>query len=126
MIMNSLIIKIIMLFNSINVYADGYVAQNFCQDISNTLKLASVSLLIVRLCVPIFIISMAAVDLYKTVTTGKMDELTKGLKTLAKRFAIGLIVLFLPSIINLVVNAIDKGSSDYKVCISCLDNPKNC
>lgn len=126
MIMNSLIIKTIVFINTINVYADGYVAQNFCQDISNTLKLASASLLIVRLCVPIFIIVMATMDLYKTVTTGKVDELTKGLKTLAKRFAIGLIVLFLPTIVNLVVNAIDKSSSDYKVCLSCLESPKNC
>ena len=126
MIMNSLVIKIIMFIGSINVYADEYVAQNFCHDVLTTLKLVSVFLLIIRLCVPIFIIFMGAFDLYNTVTSGKSDDLNKGIKTLGKRCIIGLIVFFIPTIINLVVNGLDKSNADYKTCLNCLNNPKNC
>ena len=126
MIMNKLLIKFFMLFNTLNVYADdGYVAQNFCSDIIKTLRLVSISVMIVRICVPIFIIVMGTMDIYNTVSSGKNDDLKKNLTTLGKRMIIGLIVFFIPTIVRLVVNGLGGNDSNYQVCVNCIDNPKN-
>ena len=127
MIMNKLLIKFFMLFNTLNVYADdGYVAQNFCSDIIKTLRLVSISVMIVRICVPIFIIVMGTMDIYNTVSSGKNDDLKKNLTTLGKRMIIGLIVFFIPTIVRLGVNGLGGNDSNYQVCVNCIDNPKNC
>lgn len=126
MIMNKLLIKFFMLFSTLNVYADGYVAQNFCSDIIKTLRLVSISVMIVRICVPIFIIVMGTMDIYNTVSSGKTDDLKKNLTTLGKRMIIGLIVFFIPTIVRLVVNGLGGNDSNYQVCVNCIDNPKNC
>lgn len=127
MIMNKLLIKFFMLFNTLNVYADdGYVAQNFCSDIIKTLRLVSISVMIVRICVPIFIIVMGTMDIYNTVSSGKNDDLKKNLTTLGKRMIIGLVVFFIPTIVRLVVNGLGGNDSNYQVCVNCIDNPKNC
>lgn len=125
MIMSNLISKFIV-FNTFNVYADEYVAQNFCQDFSKTLQLLSVFLLIIRLCVPIFIIIVGSIDIYKTVTSGKLDDLKKNLLILGKRLIIGLIVFFIPTILRLVINSFGEDNADYQICINCIDNPSNC
>ena len=126
MIMNKLLIKFFILFSTLNVYADGYVAQNFCSDIIKTLRLVSISVMIVRICVPIFIIVMGTMDIYNTVSSGKNDDLKKNLTTLGKRMIIGLIVFFIPTIVRLVVNGLGGNDSNYQVCVNCIDNPKNC
>lgn len=126
MIMNKLLIKFFILFSTLNVYADGYVAQNFCSDIIKTLRLVSISVMIVRICVPIFIIVMGTMDIYNTVSSGKTDDLKKNLTTLGKRMIIGLIVFFIPTIVRLVVNGLGGNDSNYQVCVNCIDNPKNC
>ncbi len=125
MIMSNLIFRFIK-SSIINVYADEYVAQNFCQDFSKTLQLISVFLLIIRLCVPIFIIIVGSMDIYKTVTSGKTDDLKKNLLTLGKRLVIGLIVFFIPTIVRLVVNSLGEDNADYQICINCIDNPSKC
>lgn len=125
MIMSNLIFKFIV-FNTFNVYADEYVAQNFCHDFSKTLQLLSVFLLIIRLCVPIFIIIVGSIDIYKTVTSGKLDDLKKNLLILGKRLIIGLIVFFIPTILRLVINSFGEDNADYQICINCIDNPSNC
>lgn len=127
MIMNRLLIKFFMLFNTLNVYADdGYVAQNFCSDIIKTLRLVSISVMVVRICVPMFIIIMGTLDIYNTVSSGKNDDLKKNLTTLGKRMIIGLIVFFIPTIVRLVVNGLGGNDSNYQVCVNCIDNPRNC
>lgn len=127
MIMNRLLIKFFMLFNTLNVYADdGYVAQNFCSDIIKTLRLVSISVMIVRICVPMFIIIMGTLDIYNTVSSGKTDDLKKNLTILGKRMIIGLIVFFIPTIVRLVVNGLGGNDSNYQVCVNCIDNPRNC
>lgn len=125
MIMNNLISKLLSLIY-LNVYADDFVGQNFCQDFGSTIKIMSIAFLIIRICIPLFIIVMGTMDIYKTVTTGKTDELNKGLKTLGKRFIIGFIILFLPNVVNMVVSSLNGDTADYKICVSCMANPSAC
>ena len=127
MIMNKLLILFLNL-SYINVLADeeSAVGSNFCSDFGSTLRLVSTSILIVRILVPLLIIIMGTLDIYKTVTSGKEDDLKKQMIIFGKRIIIGLMVFFLPSFVNLVVNALDNSPNDYKTCLSCISNPSNC
>lgn len=127
MIMSKLLILLLNL-SYINVLADeeGAVGSNFCADFGSTLRLVSISILIVRILVPLLIIIMGTFDIYKSVTSGKADDLKKQMITFGKRIIIGLMVFFLPSFVNLVVNALDDSPSDYKTCLSCISSPSNC
>lgn len=127
MIMSKLLILLFKL-NYINVLADaeGNIADNFCSDFGDTLRLVSISVLIVRIIVPLLIIIMGTLDMYKTVTSGKDDDLKKQAIVLGKRIIIGFMVFFLPSFVDLVVNGLDNSPSDYKVCLDCISNPANC
>lgn len=124
MITNKLLYLLIKL-SFANVYAEG-VADNFCSDFGNTLKLISISVLIVRIMVPLLIVIMGTLDIFNTVKSGKEDDLKKQFSILGKRLVIGFLVFFLPNLVSLVVNGLDKTPSDYKVCIDCISNPSNC
>ena len=86
----------------------------------------SYSILIVRTIVPLLIIAMGTFDLYKAVTSGKADDLKNQIITLGKRIVIGFVVFFLPTFVNLVVDAFNKQPADYKTCLACISNPSNC
>lgn len=124
MITNKLLYLLIKL-SFANVYAEG-VADNFCSDFGNTLKLISISVLIVRIMVPLLIVIMGSLDIFNTVKSGKEDDLKKQLTILGKRVLIGMFVFFLPNLVSIVVNALDTTPSDYKVCIDCISSPSNC
>lgn len=127
MIMNKLLILLLNL-SYINVLAENEapVASNFCSDFGSTLKLVSYSILIVRTIVPLLIIAMGTFDLYKAVTSGKDDDLKNQIITLGKRIVIGFAVFFLPTFVNLVVDAFNKQPADYKTCLDCISNPSKC
>lgn len=127
MIMNKLLI-LLLNFSYIDVLAknEAPVASNFCSDFGSTLKLVSYSILIVRTIVPLLIIAMGTFDLYKAVTSGKDDDLKNQIITLGKRIVIGFAVFFLPTFVNLVVDAFNKQPADYKTCLDCISNPSNC
>lgn len=108
-----------------NVYAEG-VADNFCTDFGNTFKLISISVLIVRIMVPLLIVIMGSLDIFNTVKSGKEDDLKKQFTILGKRLLIGILVFFLPTFVSIVVNGLDKSPSDYKVCLDCISSPSKC
>lgn len=103
------------------------VAANFCSDIKPGIKILGYIILVFKVLVPVIIIIMGTKDIYNVVTTGKSDDLKKQFILLGKRVIAGLIIFFLPTIINVVINAVDPNSeSDYKVCTTCLFDPTNC
>lgn len=128
MIMNKLLI-LLLNFSYINVLAEETsvgVAKNFCKDFGSTLRLVSYSILIVRILVPLLLVVMSTLDLYKVVTGGKDDDLKNQIVIFGKRIVIGAIVFFLPSFVNVIVNMLNNKPADYKTCLACISNPSNC
>ena len=123
-----LLLIFICLFVLNNVYASNeIVAENFCTDASNTLKLVGMFIVVVKIAVPILVIIMATMDFFKIVMSGKDSDFKKEAIILGKRFLMGVIVFMLPSIINLAVNSFDSNpNADYKVCVDCLTKPGSC
>lgn len=108
------------------VNADA-VASNFCKDFSNTLSLVGFFILVIRIIVPLAIIVMGSFDFYNSLISGKENDLKKGLITLGKRVLMGILIFFVPLLIDLIVLSTDSSSnSDYKVCVDCLVKPSSC
>ncbi len=53
--------------------------------------------------VPIIVILLGTIDMFKAVTAGKEDEMSKALKTLIKRIVIGVLIFLIPIFINVII-----------------------
>ena len=85
---------------------------------------------IAKIFIPIIIIVYGMVDLFRALTSAKPEEITKSLKTLLYRAIAGVLVFFLPAIINLIFSWVDNWSSNYenetKSCFNCIWDVSNC
>ena len=68
-------------------------------------------------------------DFGKAVVASKDDEIKKALKSLLFRILAGLVILFIPTIINFAFSLVEDFSNiegDYKVCVNCLTGSSSC
>ena len=73
-------------------------------------------LLYVRIIVPILIIVLGMLDLAKAVVASKEDEMRKAQKTFVKRIIIGVVVFFIPVLVNLLMSFADMIWENYSSC----------
>jgi len=84
---------------------------------------------ILKILIPIIIIGFGAFDLSKAVVASKDDEIKKSIRSLAMRALAGIIIFFVPTIVNLVFTLVDdwnQYSTDYSKCSRCISNPGKC
>lgn len=84
---------------------------------------------IAKIIIPIVIIIFGMVDLAKAVLGSKGDEIQKSIKSLAMRLIAGVVIFFIPTIINLIFALIDDWNqyyTDYSNCTKCLVRPNKC
>ena len=84
---------------------------------------------ILKILIPIIIIGFGAFDLSKAVVASKDDENKKSIRSLAMRALAGIIIFFVPTIVNLVFTLVDdwnQYSTDYSKCSRCISNPGKC
>ena len=84
----------------------------------------------VKIIVPIIIIVMGSIDVFKAVTSNKSDEISKSVKTLVIRVIAGIIIFFIPTFINFIVKFVSGGEEIYSEehgtfldCTHCMLNP---
>ena len=70
----------------------------------------------VRIIVPILIIVLGMIDLAKAVIASKEDEMRKAQKTFVKRLIIGVVVFFIPVLVNLLMSLADMIWENYSSC----------
>lgn len=105
---------------------------NYCsrdKEFLKVFKFIGEILLIIKILIPIAIIGFGVYDFFKAVTSSKDDEIKKSMKSLIMRVIAGLIVFFLPALINTVFRLVDdfnQYSTDYSVCSTCVSNPSKC
>ena len=73
-------------------------------------------LMYVRIIVPILIIVLGMIDLAKAVIASKEDEMRKAQKTFVKRLIIGVVVFFVPVLVNLLMSFADMIWENYSSC----------
>ena len=67
---------------------------------------------ILKIAVPVILIIFGSIDFAKAVLASKDDEIKKSIKTLVMRAIAGVIIFFIPTILNFAVKLIDKPTID--------------
>lgn len=84
---------------------------------------------IFKILIPILIIGFGSFDFFKALVANKDDEIKKSARSLLFRVVSGIIIFFIPTIINLVFSLVDdwnQYATDYRNCSKCLVSPHNC
>ena len=120
-------ILVMMLF--INpVFADSYTS-SYCNGLKSTLRIVGEIVNVVKIVVPIIVIGFASYDLFKIVVSGKDDGFSKAFKSIITRVIIGVLVFFIPSILDFGFSLVDGWSNyelGYDECVTCVLNVKEC
>ncbi len=105
-------------------------AQGFCHDTWEIWQLVGKVLMVLRIVFPILVIIFGIIDIGKSVTSSKPEEITKSFKSLAFRLGAALAIFFIPTIVGFgirLANGFNDVNADYNICANCLESPnKNC
>ena len=92
-------------------------------------QLTSEVFTLLLIAVPLLLVIMGTIDLYKGITADKEDEIVKGRKLFIKRLIIGAIVFLIMGITKLVISVIDNSSNSSRIinCVDCfISGPDKC
>lgn len=105
---------------------------NFCTTptVARTFKFLGLLFYIAKILVPGIIIVMGFVNLFKIMTSGKLDDAKKYAKSIIIRIFVGIAIFLLPGIINTIYDAAkgiigSGGTGGFDNCASCLLNPNS-
>ena len=115
-----------------NECQEVYVAEMPCDDdnIKIALRFFGYLLMVAKVAIPLIIIVMGTIDLFKSVVDKDEKSFAKQLKILLMRIVAGIFVFFLPSIIYALfgissdLNIVNENK--YKGCIDCVLKPTIC
>lgn len=128
-IMFSLFFIIILLLGSNIVYAATSSELNFCDYAGSrrAFKIAGIILNIAKILVPLLIIILGMIAFVKPMMSGKTDDLKESAMKLLKQCIAGLVIFFIPSILDFCFGLIpDYDDSDVAECTTCLFDPDGC
>lgn len=114
------------------VFADEVVGENFCseQETQSLMLFLGYIIMFVKYFVPLVIIVKGIFEFYNVVKSGKQEDMKKAGFNVGKRILAGVIIMLLPTLINISLGLIKDWNSDYKSdydkCTECLFNPTSC
>lgn len=98
-----------------------------CEDFAHTIRIGGYLVLLVRVLLPIIIIAKSTMSLISVVTNGKPEELQKKAKQLGVSLIAGILIFFVPTIINVIFGFISDYNNgiteDSKICTACIFDP---
>ena len=107
-----------------------HAANAYCSGLKSTFMFIGEIVRLAKIVVPIIIIGLGMLDLFKAVTGGKDGEIGKSFKSLVMRLIAGVCIFFLPTVIELVFSWVDGWSdnyeSGYSECAKCILNVNDC
>lgn len=118
------------LFIGLNiVYAATSAELHFCEysGVLRSLKIVGIIILIAKILIPIILIITAMISFFKTVISGKSDDLKGSLMIVVKKIIAGLIIFILPGLIDYVFDVtVGYDDSGFTACTTCLLDIDNC
>ena len=104
-----------------------YVGDNFCAqpETKRTFRIFGYVLSVLELAVPLIIIVVGSFNMFKAVSGGNMEAITKQGKDLLIRVFIGLLIFFIPKVVFYVITIVDDGANTSE-CAKCLLKPNDC
>lgn len=118
-------------FMFFSLFGETYIGDNICDNnnVISALRVAGYLLFVIKLFVPILIIAVGTFDLYKAVTGGSQEAMTKQAKKLGYRVLLGILIFFIPTIVNAILSQLTEYkwiSSDIEKCQKCILTPQKC
>lgn len=102
---------------------------NFCSSTWEIWQLVGRVVTIFKIVIPVILILFGVMDLGKAVVSKEDNEITKASTKLAKRAAAGILIFFIPTLVNYVFTLVDSAkstSSDSAICSACVADPDSC
>lgn len=96
------------------VLADADVSCGEGSTLVNVIAIIRLVMNIICIAVPIIMILMGTIDLFKAVTAGKDEDIKKKQKALITRIIAGVLVFLVPTIVSVIMNLI--GVSSWRTC----------
>ena len=99
-----------------------------CVTTSSIWQFAGYILFAIKIVVPLIIIILGIIDFFKAITSAKDDAINSAAKNLIFRLVIGLVIFFVPLIVNTVFKFIKEANSYVAAadaCQTCLLQPFN-
>lgn len=110
-----------MLSNAMYVLATTDVDCSAGSELVQAMAIVRLVINVICIAVPIVMIVLGTIDLFKAVTAGKDDEIKKKQQTLIKRIIAGVLVFLVPTIVSLLMNLLGAGGNWSE----CWNNAKN-
>lgn len=98
----------------------------FCSSTIEIWDLLGKIITILKIGIPLIIIVLAVIDLGKASISSKEDEMKTAIKTVIRRIIAGLVIFFIPTIVNVFFNLVgsfgdaQEDVKDYTVCSACI------
>lgn len=121
---------LIILLIPLVVSADA-VGEDMCsrEEMQRVMTFAGYIIMVVKLFIPLIIIGQGTFIFYNGVKSGKEEEVQKCAQTLGKRILTGIIIMLLPTILDIALSTVNEWTnyeSEYEMCTECLFHPNNC
>lgn len=102
--------------------------ENFCQEkgVLKSLRFLGYLLLVVKIVIPILLIIFGTLDFSKALMSSDNDAMQKSTKSLVTRVIAGIIIFFIPTIVNFVFTLAKSDNSSFENCRTCIFKPSDC
>ncbi len=95
----------------------------FCNKSSNLLQFVGYAILIFKVAIPVIIIVLGMMDFGKAVVSEKDEDIKKQAVKLGRRALAGVIIFFIPTVVNWVFDGISSAGDSFNTCTECLFHP---
>lgn len=83
-------------------------------------ELTSAAFTIIQIIIPIILVIMGSIDLFKGITAGKEDEMKKGQQMFIKRLVVAAVIFFVVAIVKFLISVVaDTNETNIVDCIDC-------
>ena len=83
-------------------------------------ELTSLAVTIIEIAIPVILVIMGSIDLFKGITSQKEDEMKKATQLFIKRLITAAIVFFVIAIVKFIVSLVaDSSTNNINSCIDC-------
>lgn len=130
--MSYLVLGMIAFFLCTNTFAaEGLAEVKLCDaNVMKVFRIGGYVLIAVKIIVPILIIVFGMIDFTKAIVLNDQDQVKKSTMSLAKRAIAGIIIFFLPTLINTLFDFIYEKTNtnvfNYESCWGCVFDPGSC
>lgn len=100
---------------------------SFCAETAGVFQFVGYLVTVVKIVVPVVLIILGVIKMAKAILAEKDDEIKSAAISLVKRFIAGVLIFFVPAIVNglfSIVNGYNgEIKNDSQICVTCIANP---